>query len=284
MANKPTPSNNQDLGFVPEQELSFNEAAFDDFIHSQGIELLHYRATRCPVGLIDQDDMSRRPHEDHEGCSNGFIYTEAGVITSLFQNNGKDARMVDLGRMDSSTVQVTFPRFYDTVDDAQTPVLVSPFDRFYIKEDAGLEVVNWQLHQAHASGLDRLNFEVKKVIDLIDSRGHRYYVGTDFEIHKGLIKWKDNSGPGTDPQNNKGVVYSVRYTYRPYYYLSKMIHETRVVQIQDDMTGERHVERMPQTALLQREYNFLSEGSEEKKDAASARAQRVPASGSFGPR
>lgn len=288
MAVKPTPSNNIDLQFLEGQGVSFDEEAFDSFIRSQGVELQHFRALKCPVGQIDRDDVSRRPHEDHEGCSNGFIYIEAGTVTCLYQGNTKDSRMMDLGRMDAATVQVTFPRFYDKAKDGcaddLAPVLIAPFDRLYLKEDAGLEVVHWQDGQFHASGLDRLDFPVKRVSDLIDSLGKHYKQNVDFTIENGLVRWSLESNPGIDPKTNKGITYSVRYTYRPFFYLSRMIHEIRVAQVQDNTTGNRTTMRMPQTALLQREYSFMSETSEARKDAASARQQRAPASGSFGPR
>jgi hypothetical protein len=129
-----------------------------------------------------------------------------------------------------------------------------------------------------------LDFPIKNVSDLIDSRGKRYFQGEDFNIENGLIRWSLNNNPGTDPKTNKGITYSIRYTYRPYFYISRMIHEIRVAQVQDDITGERVTMRMPQTALLQREYNFQSETSEAKKDASSARQQRAAQSGSYGPR
>lgn len=288
MAVKTTPINNTDLQFLDGQTVSFDEEAFDSFIRSQGVELQHFRALKCPVGQIDRDDVTRRPHEDHEGCSNGFIYVEAGTITAIYQGNTKDSRMMDIGRMDAATVQVTFPRFYDKAVDGcegdKIPVLIAPYDRLYLKEDAGLEVVHWQDGQFHASGLDRLDFPVKRVSDLIDARGKRYKQDHDFTVVNGLIKWSLDSNPGIDPKSGKGVTYSIRYTYRPFFYISRMIHEVRVAQVQDDQSGDRVTMRMPQTALLQREYNFLSETSEAKKDAASARQQRVPASGQFGPR
>lgn len=299
MAPKP-PLNNFDLDLMPDQTVSFSETAFDNFIRSQGIELIHYTATRCPVGLIDQDDVTRRPHEDHEGCSNGFIYTQAGIVTGLFYSNSLSLKMTDVGRADAAGVQVTLPRFYDTpdcgghgvtnaCDDGQysgIPLLVAPFDRFYIKEEAGLEVVHWQLNQVSGTSIDRLSFPAKKVTVLVDNQGHRYHYGSDFSLTSdGWIKWVPNHSPGVDPKTNKGRVYSIRYTYRPYFYVERLPHEIRVAQIQDDATGQRHVERMPQTIILQREYSFYSQGDDRQQNASSARMPRLPSNGnSFGPR
>lgn len=278
---------NREINIPDNGSVSFNVNAFDSFVRSQGVTLTHYIALACPVGLIDQDDVARRPHEDHEGCSNGFIYIEAGDITGLFVSNDTRKKDMGAGLGDASGVRVTLPRFYDDsgCSNSSTPILVAPFDRFYLKEDAGLEVVHWQKHTANASGVDRLSFPVKQPIVLIDSHGKRYVHGQDYDITaNGWIKWRLNHAPPVDPVNNKGCVYSIRYTYRPYYYVSNLPHEIRVAQIVDPQSGDRTVERMPQTVVLQREYNFLSQGSENPQDSASVRQQYLPPSNSFGPR
>jgi hypothetical protein len=150
--------------FAPGLAVSFDPSAFDDAIRSQGVQLVHFRAMRCPVGLTDRYDQ-RRPHDDHSGCSNGFIYTEAGTITCLFTGVTEDQKQNDVGLLDGSTVQVTAPRFYDeTTDEVQ----ITPFDRLYLLEDA-VSVPHWQLVEAHATGRDKLSFPVVNVIDVMDA-------------------------------------------------------------------------------------------------------------------
>jgi hypothetical protein len=274
----PEPVNSHPILIPDGSAVSFNPQAFEDFISSQGILLEHWAGQRCPVGLVDQDDMTRRPHEDHEGCSNGFIYTLQGDVVCLFVSNALKNQASDTGRMDEAGAQVTLPTYYTSTPcgTANKPVMVAPFDRFYLKEDAGLEVVHWQLHRAHETGDERLNFPVKQMGEIIDSRGKRYDSSTYVITKDGHVRWIKN---GPEP----GLVLSLRYQYRAYWFVQKLIHEIRVSQVEDGL-GNRVVRRSPQTAVLQREYVFMNQGSELTKDASNARQPRSPQNGSFGPR
>ena len=189
-----------------------------------------------------------------------------------------------MGYLDEASVQITLPRMYEPECNMTKPVFIAPFDRFYIKEDAGLEVVHWQLQAAHIMGIDRLSFPIKQVLDIVDSQGKRYD-STDYCItSEGHLKWIDGRGPGIDPKSGLGLVYSIRYVYRPYFYVYRLIHEIRVAQIQDESTSERNVKRMPQCAVLNREYNFMSSGADVTPDSATARSPRGPREGNLGPR
>ncbi|SRR6266446_535724 len=278
--SKPVPNNS---AFVfPQQALSFDPDAFDLAIESQGVELVHWRAMRCPVGMIDRYD-SRRPCDDHQGCSNGFVYTVAGTVQALFTsvNNSRDSN--DIGFLDGSTVQVTTPRFYDDNEhELGKEIFVVPFDRFYLKEEQVL-VEHWQLVESHITGKDKLSFPVVSVVDIIDAKGKRYTEGEEFDLLNGQVVWKDSLGPGFDVDANKGVIYSIRYRYRPFWYVSRVNHQVRVGQI--ETIEERKLIRFPQSFQLQREQVFEKEQADKEAiNAPSARQEKGPASGPFGPR
>jgi hypothetical protein len=266
----------------PQQALSFDPDAFDLAITSQGVELVHWRAMRCPVGMIDRYD-SRRPCDDHQGCSNGFVYTCAGIVQALFTsvNNSRDPN--DIGVLDGSTVQVTTPRFYDdTEHEFGGEIFVVPFDRFYLKEEQVL-VEHWQLVEHHITGKDKLSFPVVSVVDIIDAKGRRYSIGEEFDIVDGQIVWRDDLGPGFDVDANKGVIYSVRYRYRPFWYCSRVNHQVRVGQI--ETLEERKLIRFPQSFQLQREQIFEKQmADKEAIDAPNPRQEKGPSEGPFGPR
>lgn len=273
MAKKPE----NGVQFVFQQGLAvgFDPAAFDEAIRSQGVQLVHYRAMRCPVGLVDRYD-SRRPHEDHAGCSNAHVYTEAGIVTCLFTGVSDEKKRDDIGFIDGSTVQVTSPRFYD---DSTQVVQVAPFDRFYLKETS-VTVPHYQLVEAHVTGRDKLSFPVVDVVDLMDASGRRYGPG-DFTVEDGKIVWE--GGPGFDALRNKGTIYAVRYNFRPYWYVSRLLHQVRVAQI--DTLVERVVVRMPQHFVLTREIVFENEQKDDLAvDPASPRQVKGPLDGAFGPR
>lgn len=282
------PQANNSAFVFPQQSLSFDPSAFDTAIESQGVELIHWRATRCPIGLVDKFD-SRRPNDDHGtkcsgSCSNGFLYFKAGIVQALFTsvNNSRDSQ--DFGVLDGSTVQVTTPRFYDDTSESELgkEIFVVPFDRFYLKEEQVL-VEHWQLVEHSLTGKDRLSFPVVNVVLLIDAKGKQYTQDVEFSIENGQLVWKDSLGPGFDVDANKGTIYSCRFAYRPFWYCSRVNHQVRVGQI--ETLEERKLIRLPQSFTLQREAQFEKEQNDpEAISGQSPRQEKGPALGPFGPR
>jgi len=264
---------------IPSNDYSFDIAAFDDLVRSHGVTFEHWRAMRCPMGVVDKFDSRRTDHQDHN-CSNGFLYYKAGTVTASFTGNSKDKKQADLGLLDGSTVQVTLPRFYDDQPDKQ--VTVSPFDRFYIV-NLNATVVNFQLVEAHITGIDRLSFPAVEVDYIVDANGKRY-TPEDYRIQNGAIHWVGRDRPGFDPVTGKGTVYSIRYGYVPFWICSRLLHEIRVSQNDNPYTGERTLQRMPYSILLQREIVFEGEQRPEAVSNADIRDVVSPASGSFGRR
>lgn len=261
------------LEFPAEFLVDFDAQAFDDIIRDKGVPFVHWRAMRCPVGLVDIYDQ-RRPHEDHSGCSNGFLYTRAGEMNSLFTGNSAQMAQYDIGILTGSSVQVTLPRYYN--DPEQSPVLVAPFDRLYLP-DENIVVVHWQTFLASASGVEKLQFLVVNVADLIDSDGTVYRPG-DYAIDSGRLRWSSGRRPAP------GKVCSVRYTYRPYWYIKQLLHEVRVTQV-EALDGERVLARMPQSALLQREYIFEKDDYDpQSRGGDPDRQVKAPSSLGLGPR
>lgn len=248
----------------PSDAVSFDPDAFDLLLRTQGVEMVHYRALPCPVGLIDPDDQNH-PREHHVNCSNGYIYLCSGKITCGFLSNSKESRQIDVGRIDGSTVIVTFPRFYDR-DDAEDPevaVQPCPFDRLYLK-DENISVVTWEKYAASITGVDKLRYPALHVVDLMDATGKMYKECDDFKIVQGRIVWNPDRSPGLDPTTQRGVVMSVRYVYRPFWYVQRMLHEIRVAQVENEFTGVRETVRFPQQMLLQREHVFENEQADIK--------------------
>jgi hypothetical protein len=91
-----------------------------------------------------------------------------------------------------------------------------------------------------------------------------------------------DNGYSTD----RGMVCSVRYLYRPYWYVGAIPHEIRIAQIQNELTGERVVTRMPQACVLHREYVSLNEeqptDQPSNADAESLRRVMGPMYGGYG--
>jgi hypothetical protein len=261
---------------IPDNEsVTFDLEAFDELIRSQGVKLIHYRAMRCPVGLTNNDMYdSRRPHDDHSGCSNGFLYKSAGMITTAFTGNSARQQQMDMGTVDQAQVTVTFPRFYD---DKRHTFSCVPFDRFYLSESS-IDIVNWQLIEAHATGRERLSFPITVIEHVFDSSGHEFEPD-DYQVDQnGQMVWLKN-------RPLSGTVCSVRYRYRPYWYCKQLIHEIRVTQAEHRFTGVRAIQRMQMQAVLQREVFFENEDKDPNAvNPNSLRQVKGPRDGSFGPR
>lgn len=272
---------------LPEYEaVSFNIEAFDQALMVHGVQMVHFRAMRCPVGMTTMYD-SRQPHQDHAACSNGFIYKKAGIVTTVIMSNGKTQNVIDVGVIDNSTVQGIFPVHYDRGLNDQSPPKechIAPFDRLYMLDDA-LTVIHWQLFESSQTGHERLHFPVVDIEHLVDSSGHEYGA-EDYDIdHNGQIVWKAGQRrPGFDPMTSKGDICSIRFKYRPYWYVDHLLHEIRVARAEDHM-GDRVAFRMPYAAQLTRERFFENEKKDDASELPNSLRQVVgPASGNFGPR
>lgn len=277
------PGANYPTSLPPGEAVTLDPEAIDDLIRSQGVLFEHFESVRCPVGLIDKYDTMRRPH-DHSGtrCSNGFLYERVGSFQGLLTGNSLNYEFKDQGGFDSSTAQLTAPRFYaPELGQDNKRVYLAPYDRLYYA-DENLLVTNWELVEASPTGLDRLLFPAVEITRIVDSQNISYCLG-DYQIVEGNVKWIGSRQPGQDPETGKGRVYSVRYRYRPFWVVRVLGHELRTVNADDPLTGERKALKMQQSATLQREFLFV--GSEERQtppDASSARAAREPEDGGFG--
>lgn len=275
---------------LPSVDIAFDGEAFNEAIRSQGVKLAHFRAQRCPVGMTMLDD-NRRPHPHHEGCFNGFIYRKTGCVTALLTGNSKKKSLEEVGFVDFSTIQATFPQTYDGSDEK---LVIAPFDRFYL-DDESTAVVQWQLFQHHETGIDRLKYPIFCVDGpIVDAAGEKYLSGEDFTVTpEGALKWGNRRpipevdvGPGLGNGfgTDRGAVCSVRYLYKPYWYVGAIPHEIRILQVQNGF--ERKATRAPQMCVLHREYVAQNVEQEAELPTASEELRRVmaPMYGSFGPK
>lgn len=250
--------------------VTFDLQGFLDAIKAHGLQFVHYRAMRNPVGLVDKYD-SRRPNPDTPLAVNGMYYIKAGVVTALCLGNTKEVKASDNGIVDASTAQFTPLSEYE---DTGKRVFLAPFDRLFLNDESVL-VSRDELIEASITGIDRPKFPVVEVLDCVDAKGIIYHQCEDFEIDsQGLIIWKDKR-PGQEVDSGKGVVYAIRYVYRPHWYVARMIHEIRIVQQENFMTGQKFMAQAPQSALIQREYVFESEAA----DSGTRASEEAPADG-----
>lgn len=261
-------------------QVHFNPADIDEFIVAHSIPFIHYRAMRCPGGMKHKYD-ARNAEDCHLGCSHGYLYTQAGTVLCASTGNSSKLAQYDPGLLTGSSISVTPPRYYADERDPTRPVQLLQFDRMYLTDDT-IVVPMWETFEAHQTGVDRLRFPVVEVVDLIDNLGRRYQTG-DFQVSDGKLVWGQNR-PGEDPDTGKGRVCSVRYLYRPYWYVSQLVHEVRVSTV-DDPDGKVVTARLPQSAILQREYLFETEARDpQAPNPDSPRQAPGPYNGGFSAR
>lgn len=260
--------------------VAFDTAAFDQAVRAHGCRFVHHRGIWNPVGLVDPYDV-RRAEPDHSGASNGRLYTPAGVFAALFTGNSKTVQAQTSGLLDAGVAQITPARCYDcAAGGAPEQVRLMEQDRLYLADEAVL-VPTQERVEASPTGRDRLKFPVVRVEVLVDAANERYRQGADFDVVEGQIVWGPRR-PGANVMAGRGVVYSVRYQYRPYWYVDRLTHEIRVAQTVDAL-GRRSMVAMPQCAIINREYVARAEANDPLAPP-SARQQPAPADGSYPPR
>lgn len=228
---------------IPNGSVVYDLDAFEELVQAHGLVFQHFVAMRDPIGLISKTDI-RRPnavYDDH--ISNGFYYIEGGKIRALFSGNTKEVRASSGGITDSGIAQITPSLVYLNTNQK---TYLAPYDRLYLDESSIL-TTRTDLVNTSITGHDRLPFPVVEVLYLVDSDGTRYQ-NSDFSIVNGGITW-DAKRPSS--------VYSIKYTYRPFWLVHRMVHDIRIVQAVD-YAGDRQVKQAHQSSIVQREYLFLN--------------------------
>lgn len=261
---------------------SFDLERFDDFTTSLGVEFVHFKAMISPIGKKDRGDYRRSDGVDTI-TSNGMIYRLAGRFTATMTDNSRSKRRGDSGTLDPSESRLVLPRFYNDkgVSDGKR-IYLAPGDRIYVADPlADVFVSNYQ-EVDYEPGVDNVPmFSIAEMEQpIIDSRNAEYQQGADFDITpQGNIVWiSGGKNPGIDPDTGKGRIYSIRYLYKAFWYITALPKEIRITNVTTD--GERKPERMPYHAMVVREYVFhqrnRGEQSNQLKPKDQARTGKAP--------
>lgn len=249
-----------------QDEVHFDANAFDNFIEDHGTLFKHYKAIPCTGGDIDKGSM-RSTHLDHT-CSNGFYYKEGRCFLGVFDNNQTKKHYKAEGIIDSSMTTLHVPRYYIGTSR-------EPCDHIFFYQDDRLELADetivvpkWEKLECSPTGIDRPMFPISRVEYVVDSFGNEYLQGVDFNILNGNIQWLTDHRPQFNQAQGTGGIYSIRYLYRPAWYIAVVLHEIRLVNTFDPATGEKRQIRYPQLLFLQREIYFLDQLNRLNGDSA----------------
>ncbi|MDD5650668.1 MAG: hypothetical protein PHF86_09665 [Candidatus Nanoarchaeia archaeon] len=236
--------------------IKFNVEAQEQFGNDRGIVFEHWAAVPSAIGMKERGEYRRSDQLDTIS-SNGFIYKKVGEFVGTIVSNSLTQQPTDGGIYDNSTARLILPKFYKVVckSSEQKEIALLPGDRLYVK-NIELIVSNYQLSEYNPNGVSYIQFPIKNVDYLIDSRNVEYQQGVNFKIDQsGDIRWIDGKGnPGVDPDTGKGRVFSIRYTYLAFWYVSALINEIRVTNIDQ---SENPV-RLPYHVQIQREYIYYN--------------------------
>jgi len=244
--------------FAPLVQESFDLQRQDVFVTSLGVDFTHWRAMPSPIGQKDRGDYRRSDGVDTI-TSNGMIYTCAGKFTGTITDNTRKGGRSDGGLLDPSESRLVLPRFYNLTGQADGPrIYLAPGDRVYISDpDADVKVSNYH-KMDYEDGVDNVPmFPICQLeAPIVDSRNTEYIQGVDFALTSdGNIRWiSGGKNPGIDPDTGKGRIYTIRYLYKAYWYVTAIPKEVRITNVTEG--GVRAPSRMPYYCVIVREYIF----------------------------
>ena len=254
---------NRDLEFVQE---SFDLDRLDNFVTGLGVEYYHYKSIPSPIGQNDRGDYRRNDGVDTI-TSNGMIYKCVGKFTATMTDNSRERKQGGSGVLDPSESKLVMPRFYNKNGLADGDrIYMSIGDRIYVSDPQADVLVSNPQKMDYEPGIDNTPMFpiVQLELPIVDSRNIEYIENVDYCItSNGDIRWiPTGKNPGIDPNTGKGRVYSIRYLYRAYWYITTLLKEVRVTNVTTD--GVRAPERMPYHCIAVREYIFHNQNRGDK--------------------
>ncbi len=250
---------------------------FDSLVREHGVLLEHWIALPCPQSDKNINNV-RSNHADHD-CEDGMYYACSGTFLGIMTNAPKSSHFKSEGIIDSAVCWIIVPRFYEK--DGKK-IYFSPYDKLYVADDQYKEVLvpNFESMESSTTGIDRLRFPACCVTHIIDKNGKpSYQEGSDYQLTtEGNVKWLSQNRPQFNPVLKEGGVYSVRYLYRPFWYVATVEHEIRLSRVINPENNDKTLVRLPQYLRCVRERYFRSkENTETNEDI---RESYVPSSGS----
>lgn len=238
---------------------SFDLDRLDVFVTSLGVEYIHYKGIPSPIGQNDRGTYIKNDGVDTI-TSNGMIYTCAGKFTATMTGNTRDANFAESGILDPSESRLVMPRFYNENGEVANGkvIYLAPGDRIYVADPEADVMVPQPQKMDFVPNVDNIPmFPIAQLeLPIVDSRNIQYKENVDFIITRdGNIRWiAGGKNPGIDPDTGKGRVYSIRYLYKAYWYITTLLKEVRVTNVTTN--GQRKPERMPYHAIAVREYIY----------------------------
>jgi len=270
----------------PWNSVTMDSIGQDNFLIQNGVLFDHYKAVPCVLGQTVEGDIRHSHNHDFEGntnvhCENGFLYCFAGQVWGVFTNKSKQMAYIPAGFYGSSSAMLTFNRYYRGTTKIAS---FTEYDKL-IPCECPKEFFhsNFEKVTHSMTGVDRTQFQITEIEYVTDSDGKFYNEGIDFKIDsQGHIAWiPGGKQPGWNNVADKPKLISVRYKYKPYFYVKQMMHEIRIFPQMNAYDGSYSMQKMPMQAQVQADYIFLNNRTEQDVPDAEINA---PTGNNVGPR
>ncbi len=254
----------------PYVQESFDLDRLENFVKGLGVKYFHYKSMPSPIGKKDRGDYRRSDGVDTI-TSNGMIYICGGTFTATMTDNSRERMRGAAGTLDPSESKLVMPRFYDTPaggDPCQTGdrIYLLPGDRLYVADPKVDDMVVAAHEIDYVPDVpNEAMYPIKVIEAILDSQNIPYIQGVDFQLTTdGKIQWiEGGKNPGIDRDTGKGRIYSIRYRYRAFWYITALPKEVRITGSVDEC-GENAPTRAAYHAIAQREYIYHNQNKGSK--------------------
>ncbi len=234
--------------YIPDP--SIKGISFDQLLKNRGIRFLHHIAAPCP----NMKSINANNHDPNcIFCDDSqIIHLPPKEIWGVFTSNSLEKMYEIQGVWEIGTAVVTFPTEYPVGGQAD----FNTFD-WLVCPDFEIRLSDIKEYDPDQNSGIELRYPIVKVESMISVRNgllYNYVEGIDYTIVSGNIAWIAGKEPYFDLASQTGEVISILYTANPVYSVLNVMHELRVTQEYDIVTGQKIARRMPQQVLVKREF------------------------------
>lgn len=244
---------------------SIKGGSFDELLQNRGIRFIHKVAAQCPnmKALAENNHEPQCPVCDNSGLVYFDKHTKTATpvyreIWGVFANNTLEKLFEVNGVWEVGTAVITFPSEYSILDkDGNT--IQADFNTFdqLMCPDFLVRMNDYREYEPTPDDMQAMRYPIHNIEYMFSVTGDtvkQYVVGVDYELVNGEIHWLIK--PNYDSINKIGTVLSIVYNANPVFTVSNLLHELRVTQQYDPMTGQKKAIRLPQSVLVKRDFLF----------------------------
>ena len=222
--------------------------AFNQLLQNRGIRFIHSIAINCP-NLNALNENAHNP--ECSFCDNSqIIHLPGKEIWGVFTNNSLEKMFEVQGVWEIGTAVITFPTEYNDALQAD----FNTYDKL-VCPDFQIRLSDLKEYSPSSNNTLYLRYPVIKVQNITSVRNNALYThieGVDYILNDSGIKWL--IPPRYDTINEIGEVLSITYITNPVYTVLNVMHELRVTQEYDILTGMKIARRLPQQVLVKRDF------------------------------